>query len=160
MELCHCVCFGWDRVNFFAERVVKQWDRLSREVLDSPSLDVLKKWLDWPLMWAFVLERVLITLRCFCHCWALLAQSQGVFFCSSLHQRVVWGVHDFGKEHSWPQLGYPTQYGGSLAGRLLHQSAASEKLFPFASLFSLCYFPFIKIITIHTTITILFNFSY
>lgn len=41
-----------------------------------------------------------------------------------------------------------------------HQSAGTEKLFPFASLFSLCYFPFIKIITTNTTIAILFYFGY
>jgi len=34
------------RKNLFTERVVRHWTRLSREVVESPSLEVLKKRVD------------------------------------------------------------------------------------------------------------------
>ncbi|KFQ25055.1 hypothetical protein N331_11623, partial [Merops nubicus] len=37
------------RKNFFTEKVVKNWNRWPREVVDSPSLDILKSYVDMML---------------------------------------------------------------------------------------------------------------
>ncbi|KFQ31374.1 hypothetical protein N332_14068, partial [Mesitornis unicolor] len=34
------------RKNLFTERVVKHWNRLSREELESPSWELFRKWVD------------------------------------------------------------------------------------------------------------------
>jgi len=40
------------RINFFTVRVVKHWNRMPREVLESPSLEIIKTQLDIALSYS------------------------------------------------------------------------------------------------------------
>ena len=42
--------FRWDiRENFFTKRVIKHWNRLPKEVVESPSLEIFKRCVDMAL---------------------------------------------------------------------------------------------------------------
>ncbi|KFV53635.1 hypothetical protein N328_03404, partial [Gavia stellata] len=49
LELCQGSFMLDIRKNSFPERVVKHWDRLPREVVESPSLEVFKERVDMAL---------------------------------------------------------------------------------------------------------------
>lgn len=47
--ICTRICFGWilgEKKNKITERVVRCWNRLSREVDETPSLEVSKRRID------------------------------------------------------------------------------------------------------------------